>query len=183
MVIGGGLVGSALAYELVAAGADVTLVDRHDVGRATDAGAGILSPETNQDPHPDAFAFGRAAANHYESLTRRLAEEGVADTGFAITGSLLVAQRPGDDAVMDEAVRLVGSRSPGLADELGPEEVAQLFPRSVRSDVPSSTRRPAGWTAGSSTPAYVGPLSLGDCGWCRARPPSTRVEGEARSTE
>ena len=128
VVIGGGLVGSALGYELVAAGADVTLVDRHDVGRATDAGAGILSPETNQDPHPDAFAFGLAAACHYESLTRRLAEDGVPDTGFAVTGSVLVAQRPGDDAVMDQAVQLIHSRSPGLVHELGPREVARLFP-------------------------------------------------------
>ena len=59
VVIGGGLVGSALAYELVTAGADVVLVDRHDAGRATDAGAGILSPETNQDPDPLLFEFGR----------------------------------------------------------------------------------------------------------------------------
>ena len=46
VVIGGGLVGTATAYELGRAGVRILLVDRGDVGRATDAGAGILSPET-----------------------------------------------------------------------------------------------------------------------------------------
>jgi D-amino-acid dehydrogenase len=43
IVIGGGLVGTAVAYELSLLGAEVTLLDRHDLGRATDAGAGICS--------------------------------------------------------------------------------------------------------------------------------------------
>ena len=59
VVIGGGVVGTALAYELITLGADTVLIDRHDPGRATDAGAGILSPETNQDPDPGFFEFGR----------------------------------------------------------------------------------------------------------------------------
>jgi len=54
-VVGGGLVGTALAYELVARGADVVLVDRHHPGRATDAGAGILSPETTWNPEGGGF--------------------------------------------------------------------------------------------------------------------------------
>ena len=46
VVVGGGIVGTATAYELGRAGARTLLVDRADAGRATDAGAGILSPET-----------------------------------------------------------------------------------------------------------------------------------------
>jgi D-amino-acid dehydrogenase len=128
VVIGGGLVGTALAYELVTAGADVVLVDRHDPGRATDAGAGILSPETNQDPDPLLFRFGAAAAGHYQSLIERLTADGVQDTGFQVTGSLLVAQRPGDDLVMDETVQLVTGRSHGLMAEMSETEARRLFP-------------------------------------------------------
>ena len=54
IVVGGGLLGTATAYHLTAAGARTLLVDRADVGRATDAGAGILSPETNSRD-PDAW--------------------------------------------------------------------------------------------------------------------------------
>jgi D-amino-acid dehydrogenase len=128
VVVGGGLVGASLAYELVSAGVDTVLVDRHDPGRATDAGAGILSPETNRDPDPGFAAFGITAARHYESLVARLADDGVPEVGFEVTGSLLVAERPGDDAFMDEAVRLVEERCPGLAKEIDPVEAARFFP-------------------------------------------------------
>jgi D-amino-acid dehydrogenase len=128
VVVGGGLVGASLAYELVSAGADTVLVDRHDPGRATDAGAGILSPETNRDPDPEFAAFGLTAAHHYESLVARLADDGVTDVGFDVTGSLLVAERPGDDAFMDEAVRLIEGRRPGLAEEVDPGDVSRFFP-------------------------------------------------------
>jgi D-amino-acid dehydrogenase len=128
VVIGGGLVGASLAYELVTAGASTVLIDRRDPGRATDAGAGILSPETRQDPDPDLFAFGMAAARHYDSLTARLHEDGEAEVGFAVSGSMLVAERPGDDAVMEDAVRLAVGRSPGLVAEIDPVEAWRHFP-------------------------------------------------------
>jgi D-amino-acid dehydrogenase len=128
VVVGGGLVGASLAYELVSAGADTVLVDRRDPGRATDAGAGILSPETNRDPDPEFAAFGLTAAHHYQSLVARLADDGVTDVGFDVTGSLLVAERPGDDAFMEEAVRLIEVRRPGLAEEVDPGDVSRFFP-------------------------------------------------------
>lgn len=118
----------SLAYEFVTAGADTVVIDRHDPGRATDAGAGILSPETNQDPDPVLFAFGMAAARHYATLIERLEADGTADTGFAVTGSLLVAERQGDDEPMAKAVELVGRRSPGLAEEVDPSEASRFFP-------------------------------------------------------
>lgn len=128
VVVGGGLVGSALAYELVSAGADTVLIDGHHPGRATDAGAGILSPETHQDPDPDTFALGMASARHYPALVHRLAEDGAPASGFAVTGSLLVSERPGDDATMERAAVLTGHRSPGLVEEVSPGEAIRHFP-------------------------------------------------------
>ncbi len=128
VVVGGGLVGSSLAYELVCAGADVVLVDRHDVGRATDAGAGILSPETNQDPDPALFEFGLAAAHHHEALAERLGDDGVADTGLAVPGLLLVADRPGEDEYMERVAALVEERVPGLVEEVEPTDTSRHFP-------------------------------------------------------
>jgi glycine/D-amino acid oxidase-like deaminating enzyme len=127
VVVGGGLVGVALAYELVCSGAEVVLVDRHDPGRATDAGAGILSPETYRDPDPGSFIVGCGAARHYESLVARLVDDGAGDTGYARTGSLLIAERPGDDEFMDDAVRLIRSRSP-QTEEIDPDEARRHFP-------------------------------------------------------
>ncbi len=127
MVVGGGLVGTALAYELTHRGATVVVVDRHDPGRATDAGAGILSPETDLDPAPGTFAVGHAAARHYERLVDQLGADGHTDTGYARTGSLLVAERPGDDATMTAAAELILGRGAGV-EELDPEEARRLVP-------------------------------------------------------
>ena len=115
----------ALAYELVCEGAEVVLVDRHDPGRATDAGAGILSPETNQDPGPGPFVVGCGAARHYEDLITRLADDGITDAGYARTGSMLIAERPGDDEVMDAAVSLIRGRAPE-SEEVDPDAAKEL---------------------------------------------------------
>jgi D-amino-acid dehydrogenase len=62
-VIGGGVVGASTAWHLVRAGVQTLLVDRQDVGRATDAGAGILSTATRiDDPDPIERFEARAAA-------------------------------------------------------------------------------------------------------------------------
>lgn len=127
-VVGGGLVGTALAYELVCLGADVVLVDRHHDGRATDAGAGILSPETTWNPHDGWFAFATHAATHYRSLVDRLAADGAPDTGFAECGLLSVALRPGDDDWFASQTDLALGRSPGIVTEITPQEARALFP-------------------------------------------------------
>ena len=75
IVVGGGIVGMSTAYHLVCAGANTLLIDREDRGRATDAGAGILSPETNSRD-PDAwFDFAVAAVGYYPTLMQRLQED------------------------------------------------------------------------------------------------------------
>ena len=41
IVVGSGILGASTAYHLAKAGAKVTIVDRQDLGQATDAAAGI----------------------------------------------------------------------------------------------------------------------------------------------
>jgi glycine/D-amino acid oxidase-like deaminating enzyme len=89
IVVGGGVVGASAAYHLVRAGLRTLLVDRGDPGRATDAGAGIISPETNSRDPDRWHRFARAAAEYYPTLVARLREDGEADTGYARCGKLL----------------------------------------------------------------------------------------------
>jgi len=79
IVVGGGIVGTATAYELGRAGARTLLVDRADAGRATDAGAGILSPETAKRDDPAWIELVLAAGRHYDA---RLPDLGP-DTGWS----------------------------------------------------------------------------------------------------
>ena len=180
MVVGGGLVGASLAYELVTAGATTVLVDRRDPGRATDAGAGILSPETGQDPDPDTYGFGLAAAHHYESLVARLGDDGVADAGFAVIGSLLIAERQGDDAFMERAAGLIGDRSPGLVEEIEPVEASRSFPPLGpvrRALFNPAARRVDGRVLNGPSGRRPSP---GDCGCSTAEPPPSRSTGATR---
>src|SRR3954453_7602108 len=92
VVVGGGIVGTATAYELGRAGVRTLLVDRADPGRATDAGAGILSPETAKRDDPGWVELVLAAGRHYDDLVPQLGP----DCGWARCGILQLATRETD---------------------------------------------------------------------------------------
>src|SRR5918996_4680610 len=91
IVIGGGVVGASTAWHLVRLGVKTLLVDRQHEGRATDAGAGILSTAEALDD-PDPFRrFAAHAARYYPELVRQLEADGGGNTGYGECGSLTVA--------------------------------------------------------------------------------------------
>src|SRR5947208_993674 len=92
VVVGGGLVGAACAYELAQDGHRVVLVDRRDEGRATDAGAGILSPETIGGAAPF-VELAELAGEHYRTLVAQLDDAGAPDPGHDVCGALRIAFR------------------------------------------------------------------------------------------
>jgi len=97
IVIGGGVVGAATAYHLAKLGAKSLLIDRNDVGRATNAGAGILAPELTGNEEDTWFNFAVTAVDYYPQLVADLAATGADETSYARCGKLLVAV---DDAEM-----------------------------------------------------------------------------------
>src|SRR5215475_9275337 len=72
IVVGGGIVGMSTAYHLVCAGARTLLIDRGDRGRATDAGAGIISPEMHGRGADAWLQLAVAAVDYYPTLIARL---------------------------------------------------------------------------------------------------------------
>jgi D-amino-acid dehydrogenase len=121
VVIGGGLVGAALAFELTELGATVTLIDRRDVGRATDAGAGILSPATIIDDDDAWLDLCEAAAEHHERMARRF------DTSWSSCGSLSLSTRASDVGALELlADQVARRRSPVVA--ITPEEARERLP-------------------------------------------------------
>jgi D-amino-acid dehydrogenase len=129
-VLGAGLVGLSLAYELACLGARVTVVDAAHPGRATDAGAGILSPATSTETDPDLWPFLRQSGVHYPALLARLHADGV-DTdgaGYGACGILSIGLRPREDGWFAPFADMVVRRSPGDVSEITPEEAGALFP-------------------------------------------------------
>jgi D-amino-acid dehydrogenase len=106
-VVGGGIVGAATALALGRAGARTVLFDRADRGRATAAGAGILSPETAARDDPAWMALVRAAGRHYDAVLPEL----VGETGWARCGILELATRDSDVSAFEWlAARAEGAR-------------------------------------------------------------------------
>ena len=90
-IVGGGVVGATAAWHATRRGASVALLDARDPGRATDAGAGIVSPETDlRDATPN-HHLSAAAKRFYPELIAALEREGHNDTGYARCGKLVVA--------------------------------------------------------------------------------------------
>ena len=140
-VLGAGLVGLALAYELACLGARVTVVDAAHPGRATDAGAGILSPATSVEGDPDLWPFLRQAGLHYPALLRRITADGVdtAGAGYGACGILSVGLRPHEDGWFAPFADLVLRRSPGEVSEITPEEAGSALP-AARTGPPRPVR-------------------------------------------
>jgi D-amino-acid dehydrogenase len=128
VVVGGGVVGTALAYELVRLGVDVTLVDRHDVGRATDAGAGICSPETITGRDGAWMEVAFAARSHYDDLVSSLSAEQKGDVGFSVTGLLSIVAGAHEEPSLDEMVAEANSRRHHGLVEIEPGEAQRRFP-------------------------------------------------------
>lgn len=135
IVVGGGLLGTATAYHLVRAGARTLLIDRAEPGRATDAGAGILSPETNSRDPEAWFRLACEAVDYYPTLIERLREDQDGDTGYARCGKLVVAVSEDEIEPFTRARQIIFARrerrgSPAPADlhEVSAAEARELFP-------------------------------------------------------
>lgn len=135
-MVGGGIVGSATAYHLARADVDTLLLDRSDEGRATDAGAGILSPATSSRTGSRAwFRFAVDAVAHYDELVPRLREEQDAPVGYAEPGLLSVAVSAAEAEAFDRALSRIRDRqarlgvpAEGTVEEITPDRARELFP-------------------------------------------------------
>ena len=129
IVIGGGVLGAATAWHLVLARARVLLLDRGDEGRATAAGAGIVSPATYRGDSDVWYRFSRAAYRHLSTLVPRLEAEGIG-TGFARCGLLLVAVSDDEFGPFEAASQRILSR-PDEGSPVRPVDIAEareMFP-------------------------------------------------------
>ena len=134
LVLGGGVVGASAALHLAGAGVDVTLVDRHDAGHATAAGAGIIAPGTSLRPLQAFFPLAADAGRYYPELVARLAELDAGDTRYEVVGKLFVAM---DEAELEELSRVQhmmderyrgGMPNLGVTRQVTAAEAREMFP-------------------------------------------------------
>jgi glycine/D-amino acid oxidase-like deaminating enzyme len=138
IVIGGGVAGISTAYNLVREGSKTLLFDRQDVGRATDAGAGIISPYTGVTiPYRTEaqYHFTVKAAKYYPQLIEQLGAKQAGSTVYAECGILFVAVSEDELEAFEQARSKICKQleQDGQSPEselplLSSNEVRELFP-------------------------------------------------------
>ena len=136
IVIGGGIVGAAAAYRAGQLGAHTLLCDRRDAGRATDAGAGILAPESSTRDGRLWYDFALDAVGYYSALIEDLAADCVPDEelsqAYGLCAKMIVALDDVEAAALAEIERTVYARQ----EERRPpseESIQRISPSEARS--------------------------------------------------
>lgn len=132
-VIGGGIGGSSAAYRLARLGHRITLIDRADIGQATAAGAGIISPGSGNGEGAF-FPIAQRAGLHYPDLVAALAEDEAGDTGYEVVGELVIGRDATEAATLPSKLTAILARQAsgmpniGEARLLDPDEAVRRFP-------------------------------------------------------
>ncbi|MBW3540272.1 MAG: glycine oxidase ThiO [Planctomycetes bacterium] len=161
-VIGGGVIGLTLAYELSKAGAAVVVLEQGRLGgEASWAGAGILppgNPRTAADPEALLRGYSHRL---WPELSAELRERTRIDNGFRISGGIDVF-READAARLGDELRLWQSEDVPV-ESLGAEELRRLepaladdFSRGLRLPTMAQVRNPRHLKALASACAELG---------------------------
>jgi glycine oxidase len=144
LIIGGGVIGLSLAWDLAKHGCSVRIVDQAEPGReASWAGAGILpAAKRHAWQHPYEQLRGLAAELHPQWASELKAVTGI-DTGYRCCGGLHLARTAGEAAALmawagmmaEEGIEAqraaasgVSAIEPGIADNDAPFSAAVFVP-------------------------------------------------------
>ncbi|HKE65159.1 MAG TPA: FAD-dependent oxidoreductase [Micromonosporaceae bacterium] len=134
-VIGSGIAGLSVAFELMRRGRGVVLVDADHAGRATDAGAGIISGIGTRRTTENVLEFSMRSAEHYVKLVHDLATKGRDTSFYRTAGEFLIALDDSEAARLEDlhawvstAVGTYGSVGVGVPQMLDRAETTRRFP-------------------------------------------------------
>ncbi|MEH7237499.1 NAD(P)/FAD-dependent oxidoreductase [Bacillus sp. JJ1562] len=130
LVIGSGILGASTAYHLAKAGAQVTIVDRQDLGQATDAAAGIVCPWLSQRRNKAWYNLAKAGAKYYSILISELEALGETNTGYKKVGAISLHFDQNKLDKMEERAHLRRENAPEIGEitRLNSKETKRLFP-------------------------------------------------------
>ena len=108
IVVGAGLIGLSIAFELAERGASVRVYDRAEPARAASwAGAGMLAPYTERITDESLMAFCAASLREYPDFVHRIREASGIDAHLRLDGVLYAAFETGEtDALRCHAEQL-----------------------------------------------------------------------------
>ncbi|NIL96020.1 MAG: glycine oxidase ThiO [Planctomycetales bacterium] len=126
LVVGAGVVGLSLAYELSGQGIRVEVLERGTAGReASWAGAGILPAASDRPGDPPYDRLSGLSVRLHAQWSRRLADQTRIDNGYRRCGGLYVARSDSETAALNDEMAALGGRGVTLI----PLNAAQLASR------------------------------------------------------
>ena len=128
VIIGGGIIGCALARALAIEGAGVALIERNAPGEeASGAAAGMLAPSAEAELGSPIFSLCRASLRAYHPLVAELLRETGIDPEYRTDGSLLVFSDEQDRQRLLPSMNWQRSQEIGVK-ELSAQELRTLEP-------------------------------------------------------
>lgn len=128
VVVGGGIIGCAVAREAARSGHRVTLLEAERAGRgATVAAAGMLSPLVETGGNEAFRRLGLASLDLYPAWTEALREESGVDPALLPCGRLRVALTPREGEELDLLLARALAHDPGARRVEG-TELGRAFP-------------------------------------------------------
>lgn len=101
-IVGGGVIGCAIAWKLSQAGMSVVVLERGEAGReASQAAGGMLAPLAEADEADDFFHLAVASRAMYADFARELQEASGIDIEYRTEGTLYLALSEGDEEELD----------------------------------------------------------------------------------
>lgn len=141
VVIGGGVIGLAVARELARGGAEVVLIERGETGaEASWAAAGMLAPQVEADSADKFFKLAAASRDAYPAFARELEGESGINIELDRTGTLYLAFTEEDEEECERRFRWQ-TRAGLQIERLTAHEVRALEPQ-VSGRVRSALRFP-----------------------------------------
>ncbi|HZN35870.1 MAG TPA: glycine oxidase ThiO [Pirellulaceae bacterium] len=167
LIIGGGVIGLSLAWDLARHGRSVQVIDQGEPGReASWAGAGILPAAVRRtDQHPYEQLYGLAGELHSDWARDLHAATGI-DNGYRRCGGLYLARTPGETAAL--AAWAAALRDEGIeVQQLSADRLAGLEPKLAVAQQSGRSAAPCFHVPGEAqlrNPRHLQALSLA----CRA---------------
>lgn len=112
IVVGAGLIGLSIAFELAERGANVRVYDRAEPARAASwAGAGMLAPYTERITDESLLAFCAASLREYPDFVQRVQDASGIDAHLRLDGVLYAAFEAGEMDVLRRHAEQLQARS------------------------------------------------------------------------
>ncbi|MFM7040418.1 MAG: glycine oxidase ThiO [Planctomycetaceae bacterium] len=125
LIIGGGVIGLTIAFELAEHGLKVTVADRQAVGQeASWAGAGMLPPGCVPDSENPEARLRSLSHGLWPALSAHLQELTGYDNGYRVSGSLLFTSGPNESREVAGQWSADGAR----AEVIGPQRLKSVWP-------------------------------------------------------